>query len=674
MNRNPDPYSQRPPEAGLGGSGVESAGSTISAGAIVLLLGLLSGSIAALIHVWSAFGFGVSLNLWPVCTFVSVSGLTSWTAAGFPRQPVGLFVRWALLIGLIGSSVWFAARVYGVNWDGMLAHKEFVVALDRGWNPLEDPYRDKDYRKDRFDWELYAQYKGLSNGGFEVRHGFVLGALGAGISGNPESGKFVHFLYAIIASLAVWHFWTKAGLSGWKKWVYTAACVLNPVILVQMPSFWLDGQVASLVTSAVFLALSVRYKGRLLEWLALAMVLILLSDSKRAGIALSIWILAGVLLSFFPYVLKWSPAKRRIRLYCLGGFLVAIGVLLFLPYGQQAVVKAEHFVEKMASLQRIGDWEWVSEAQRKGMQKLTRLNGFEQFLASSISEGTIVPTDVNPKVPIAFTARERSVYYHGFAGPWFGGFGPWFGLTLFVAAGLLMIRPALLKGLPGGVGFWMLWLWMPLFLLPGIFARWIPWMWLFPVLCAVSYDHVMTCARSCAGCSAPRSWWLSSRSIWVNGLGIVTLCVLILNSGVVWGLNVAGHIRSSGILKEQLVFLATQADKPLDVYFKDFPSNRTWLDQAGIPYSPTLAPVPDRWQLRLYRSTTSVFLPAGQSPDDPVVIEGRSVSLRDLAARWDARGKGDPSWPWIGSSLIEPIKAKKDPIRSSSGRRPKQSQ
>lgn len=674
MNRNPDPYSQRPPVAGSGGSGVESAGSSKQSGAIVQLLGLLSGSIAALIHVWSAFRFGVSLNIWPVFTFICVSGFVSWTAAGFPRRPVGLFARWALLVGLIGSSVWLAARVYGVNWDGMLAHKEFVVALDRGWNPLEDPFRERDYRKDLFDWELYAQYKGLSNGGFEVRHGFVLGALGAGISGNPESGKFVHFLYAIMAWLAVWHFWTKAGLSGWKKWLCTAACVLNPVILVQMPSFWLDGQVASLVTSAVFLALSVRDRGRLLEWLALAMVLVLLSNSKRAGIALSIWIVAGVLLSFFPVILRWVFARGRIGWYCLSGILVAMGLCLFSPFGQQSVIKAERFVENMASLQRIGDWEWVSEVQRKGMPNLTRLKGFGQFFASSISEGTIVPTDVNPKVPLAFTARERSVFYHGFAGPWFGGFGPWFALALLMAAGLLLIRPMLLQGLPRGVGFWMLWLWVPLLLLPGIFSRWIPWMWLFPVLCAVSYDYVVSSARSRSGCSAPRTWWLSSRSIWVHGFGIVTLCVLILNAGVVWGLNVAGHIRSSGILNEQLGFLATQADKPLDVYFKDFPSNRTWFDQVGIPYSPTLAPVPDRWQLRLYRSTTIVFLPAGLCPDDAVVIGGRSVLLRDLASRWDSRGKGDPSWPWIGSSLIEPIKAKNDPIRSGSGRRPKQSQ
>ena len=414
-------------------------------------------------------------------------------------------------------------------------------------------------------------------------------------------------------------------------------------------------------------------KGRL-GMIALAMVLVLLSNSKRAGIALSIWIVAGVLLSFFPVILRWVLAHGRIGWYCLTGILVAMGLCLFSPFGQQSLIKAEVFVENMASLQRIGDWEWVSEVQRKGMPNLTRLKGFGQFLASSFSEGTIVPTDVNPKVPLAFTAKERSVFYHGFAGPWFGGFGPWFALALLMAAGLLLIRPMLLQGLPRGVGFWMLWLWVPLLLLPGIFSRWIPWMWLFPVLCAVSYDYVVSSARSRSGCSAPRTWWLSSRSIWVHGFGIVTLCVLILNSGVVWGLNVAGHIRSSGILNEQLEFLATQADKPLDVYFKDFPSNRTWLDQVGIPYSPTLAPVPDRWQLRLYRSTTIVFLPAGLCPDDAVVIGGRSVLLRDLASRWDSRGKGDPSWPWIGSSLIEPIKAKNDPIRSGSGRRPKQSQ
>lgn len=665
MNCDTDPVSVR-------SSGVAVVGR--SGNALELLVGLVAGAVAALMHVWIGFRLGTTLSLWAAVTFVLVSFLVSWMACGFRRMPAGWMPRWLTMIGLLGLGVWVSGLVYGVNWDGMLAHKEFVVALDRGWNPLEDPYRDKSYRKDNWDWELYAQWRGLANAGFEVRHGFVLGAIAAKVSGNPESGKSVHLMYAMVAAFAVWHYWTKLGVNGWRRILYAAACVLNPVVLVQLPSFWLDGQVASLVAAAVFLALSIRVRGRYLEWIALVLVLILLSNTKRAGGALLLWILAGVLLSHGALVFDWMRMHRKVAWIGVVLAFVAAGIMGGSAPGREYIGRAERYLESMVSLQRIGEWEWVSEAQRKGMPKLTRLNGIEQFLASSLSESTMVPQDVHLKMPLAFTAPERSVFYHGFAGLWYGGFGPWFGLALLFALALSLIAPRLYWKVPGGPGFWALWLWVPLLIIPGIFSRWIPWMWLFPVLCGTGFDYLKRSLTATGGEIPRPAWWLSHRSFWVRGFGAATLMILLLNAVVVWGLNVAGHVRSTGILNEQLRFLKAYPEVEWDVHFKDFPSNRTWLEHLGIKYKAVSAPPLDHWQLRLYRTTTTIALPKGMSPDDGDSDGRIPIRLRDLADGWDQWGRGDPSWPWIGPSLIEPVTTPKKAIGREGRIRPVQSE
>ena len=150
--------------------------------------------------------------------------------------------------------------------------------------------------------------------------------------------------------------------------------------------------------------------------------------------------------------------------------------------------------------------------------------------------------------------------------------------------------------------------------------------------------------------------------------------ILLLNAVVVWGLNVAGHVRSTGILNEQLRFLKAYPEVEWYVHFKDFPSNRTWLEHLGIKYKAVSSPSLDHWQLRLYRTTTTIALPKGMNPDDGDSDGRIPIRLRDLADRWDQWGRGDPSWPWIGPSLIEPVTTPKKAIGREGRIRPVQSE
>ena len=204
----------------------------------------------------------------------------------------GLRAGWGIGLGGLLVSLALSLGLYDLSWDGQGYHQEAVDHLaNRGWNPVWRPETDSPYQK----W--IGHYGKVS---------WYYAAVVYRATGRIEAGKSINPAMAG----AAFCLWTgllmrrkaNAGLS-----VFLAsAAAFNPVVSVQLFTFYVDGLVASsgLVLLAGFELLWGARDARR-GWAAIACGTLLLANAKFTGL-----VLAGV---FSACALAGMATWRRRR-------------------------------------------------------------------------------------------------------------------------------------------------------------------------------------------------------------------------------------------------------------------------------------------------------------------------------------------------------------------------
>jgi hypothetical protein len=88
----------------------------------------------------------------------------------------------------------------------------------------------------------------------------------------------------------------------------------------------------------------------------------------------------------------------------------------------------------------------------------------------------------------------------------------------------------------------------------------------------------------------------------------LALGLALLNSLLIFAFYTSGCLQNQAALARQLAFLKNNA-QPLSVYMPNFPSNETWLMDAGLRYK-KIDHEPPMPRLKLNRTNSKVQLPA----------------------------------------------------------------
>ena len=615
-------------------------------------LGLTVGLLAVVVWTYVVWATGSVIGKWHWLVF----------PVGYALAGVGMRLRALMLhtgAGMgITLAVWIwslcCAQLWGLNWDGMLIHKEYVMALQEGWNPVKDPLYSQRIGSD--EWEKQASFHKIEWGGYQVRAGHLLQAVLAKATGSVEAGKAVNLLFVLLpfsVAMHVLRLWRKSAVS---RYLLAGLIALNPVWILQSISFWEDAQFAGLSVSAILLAMVVSRRVKVAEFVLLVFLIVLLVGSKRSGLGF-----AGILLFWTLGVAcsRLRPTKQNLR---YGMFLLCglMGFCILLLWGPTQLHQKIPY--QWDQILKVNDLEYLlgSEAVSK-LPRLDSLHGGFQYLAVILSPTSMEMRDSAVQPPFVFGQDELDVYFHIFAAPWFGGFGPWYAeALLLMSLSLLMAPRNRLIATWSSIVPWMLFLMVLLWLMPAIFPRWIPFLWLLPFFCFLWTHAEIEAILPSSGSEAVR---LKSRSpervinllrgsrFWgyVSWLG---MGVLAINVMMLLLLNILGHFRASAVVQEQIEFAHAYLSKPLHVSYAEFPSNRDWLDRKHIAWKRVDGVSERNSSLTLGRTTTRIWFDR-DAIDEPFVVGGRTwESLEEWGNALDRRLGRRGDWnAWIPASL-----------------------
>ena len=523
----------------------------------ILLGGILLAFPCSLLLVSSTFFFlGVPISWFHIPMALAMAVGFGWWAVNFyfAQERIRVF---ALLFGAaVIAFVLFAvisSRIYDISWDGQTYHAEAIVQLANGWNPFREA-SPSGLAMHKYPW-FFPIYLG-----FFPKGPWICAAALYKFSGSFESGKAFH-LVLILACLL----FSFAALSTFRsiKWQWRLILGLliafNPVSVCQMFTYYIDGQLSSLLAITVgSLILVYRRPDRVLM-AVLALAVILMINVKLTG-AVYVSILVGGYWLFYLVVKKTHRAE-------LAGWLTAGGILGgafvgFSPYVSQFISK---LITTGNPFHPYAGWTSMVGFESPAIfgNEMDRVRMLALSLFSK-SEQRLIPFKL--KLPFTFSRDE----WQGFAFPdvRIGGFGPLFSGAIVLSVAILVVL------------FWKyhrrvfcaahLLVLMSLICLSVLFfseswwARYAPQLWMVPLI------------------TATLGLLISHRGL-SRGLAVALLLLLVANNLLIYREYASYTLRNSLMATGQLAMLKKQ-EEPLPTKFGIFSAIRYRFEREGIRY------------------------------------------------------------------------------------------
>ena len=499
-----------------------------------------------LIVALSEFGWllGMPIRGWVLPAALVGSCLANgWGARMYFSRPLrARLVVSALIVILVALSAWTSLRFFDVSFDGQAYQQEGVYQLAHGWNPFTTRYISPISTDQNV--KLIAFPKGP----------WMVAASMYRLTGHIETGKFANPLLVFSAfcmGLAVLTR-TQKRLGGWSA-IWAILVAANPVAVCQVFTFYVDGQLASLLACVAALCfLSFDDDNPWVNLLVFeASVLAILV--KFTGLVYVVIFFAG-----FIAVSAWQKRSLRKPLYvALVALVMGTIVLGKNPYVDNTVENGHPFYPFFGT----GDFAKITMV-RTTPPAYFEANRVANLAASIFSRTRTWPPQSTLKAPWQIDRDEWSAFSEPDVIT--GGFGPLFAVALVLSLLLLAVGMAQRRAAS--------WLAMAVILvlvgsvLPVSacwWARYSPQVWLIPLA-----------ALAPLAASAERRI--------LHGLSWLVLLILSVNVAGIGIVNFRANRQATRDTAAALEDLRSHA--PFRVAFGYFHSNRFRLQEAGIPF------------------------------------------------------------------------------------------
>ncbi|MBP1713509.1 MAG: hypothetical protein H6Q42_1712 [Deltaproteobacteria bacterium] len=230
-----------------------------------------------------------------------------------------------LLAGLWIGSFYLSLEVsksfFDLSYDGQAYHQEALIQLVRGWNPVYHQLSGPE--ANNMDRWLNHYSKGV----------WFYESVTFQVTQNIEAAKLFHFWLMMAAfSITLSFLLEIKGLPIWLAFLISLLAAFNPVSIYQSLSFYLDGQLMSLV---VILIVSLGLIGKSKEsnrfhfFLLFMTIAVLLNMKLTAGIYVTILIAGYLAILWFN---KKVEILQEVFSVFIGSFLLAFIIFGFSPY------------------------------------------------------------------------------------------------------------------------------------------------------------------------------------------------------------------------------------------------------------------------------------------------------------------------------------------------------
>jgi hypothetical protein len=498
----------------------------------------------------------VSPIVFPVCAIAVFAVLVLRLRALV--SPTTLIVWVAGMVTLMVAVHAASVKIYDLSYDGMWYHQDAILLLRNGWIPhLRYLLPEQTSASD-----LYLNHYPKAT--------WIAQACYYSFSGAVESAKALNF-YLL---LAVFFLGVPVLMSFVKlKPVLAIICAmliaLNPVVVCQLFSFYVDGMIAGLISCCVFLLLILAAEApgdsKLLVSLTLGLALVFLCNIKFTSL-----VYACVLMAGYMCWLLWSDRSRLWKegFFYAGVFVVAAGVAGYSTYVRNTAMNGHPFYPLMGE-NNIGE----HVAQVPMPADFLHKNRFEKFNLATFARPVWSRNPLSSRPKPLFTIsgiREYDVFSR--ADGEMSGFGPLYAeIFLLLVAGLVLFLAIARSTITMGQLILTGTLVISVVIMPEFwYARYAPQIWLLSLL-------LLTVLLS------------FKRTAW---FGILILVLTFVNAGMVIQQNFSANFKQTGRLNRTFEMLRQRSSLPK--VYPGWPKSVTArLEEQGVQYIPVKGNPPE---------------------------------------------------------------------------------
>ena len=383
---------------------------------------------------------GISVSIWNILFASTVTASIFLYKDNDFKKTIFHLVVVAAIIVLITL---FSSSVFDQTWDGAAYHKQAIGFLKYGWNPV---YQANTVFNELSHNIRYPMPNPMLWAEAYPKATWYFSASIYAITGNIESGKMYHLLFALITYLFFSEFLIRKGFKKYQVILVSLVVSLNPIMLAQFCSYYLDSLVA------VILMLIMLFFSQIIEgeqdnkktWLNLYF-LMAIGCNLKFSVGVFIAVVSVIFLFFYGY-----RKRKDIKLF-VSRFSVFVGAACTAVF----VVGVAPFLTNLLRFHNmfygfLGETALVSKENMENLFGILGLNNPMMFFLSlmgRMGHGNYPTIAELLKIPFTFEMQELGYYYY--VDPRLGGFGVFFsGIFLVSVVCIILLRKKWIQQFP----------------------------------------------------------------------------------------------------------------------------------------------------------------------------------------------------------------------------------
>ncbi len=330
-------------------------------------------------------------------------------------------------------------KTYDLTVDGNSYHKTAIAFIKNGWNPLYETAREFQKNNDKvipidkkFKLDLWMDHYPKAT--------WIIAATIYNMTGNIESGKCITFILTLMLLIISYNCLRKIIDKKWST-IISIFLILNPIVLSQFFSYYVDGIMGICFTIELLLLMQVNPKEKI-NWqifIGLISICSIFVNLKFTGLLCS-GVISAVYYFYWLIVNRKKDFLETFKKVTI--FFTIIYVVAIFLIGANSYIK--NTITNHNPLYPLIGKDKVDIITTMQPKSFKNKNSLEKFLISYLSKTENVSYDGEPsyKIPFLIYKDEISTLYN--PDTRMAGFGPWTSIIFITSIILFTIFSILL--------------------------------------------------------------------------------------------------------------------------------------------------------------------------------------------------------------------------------------
>ena len=386
----------------------------------ILALGILNTICIMLVFSALTFLFNLSLS-WlhfplSICGSIFINYFAS--KYYFVKEYKLIFYKSTVIILIVVLfSILLGKSIYDISWDGQGYHQETIIQLKEGWNPF--------YSQLNFIDSYVSLLSNHYGKGAEIPQATIYA-----FTNKIQAGKATNILLLLASYFLCGYILSGIKkLSTFKIHLISSLFALNPITTNQIFTYYIDGQVGSLLCGLLIISYLLYNDFDKYKLLLFSSIVIILVNIKFTCVIFASIFISGLLIALF-----YNNKKIIFKKVFIAAFLSLIMGICFVGYNPYITNTINHG-NPFYPLLGKEKLDIMTDKYPKGFNDKNR---FEKFAISILSrpDNTLKFKNSSPEIKIPFMFNKDDIYNSSGYDMRIGGFGFLFEEIMLLAIGI----------------------------------------------------------------------------------------------------------------------------------------------------------------------------------------------------------------------------------------------